>query len=62
MPRSAAAAATGGTGSMTPCAYDGAETTTSTVRSGASSTAAIIAAGSARKSGPTGTTTASTPK
>ena len=37
MPRSAAAAATGGTGSITPCAYDGAETTTSTVRSGASS-------------------------
>ena len=59
-PRAAAAAAMGTTGSTTPCAYDGALTTTSTVRS---SIAAAIAAGSA-VNGPasTGTVTASTSK
>ncbi len=58
-PRAAAAAAISGTGSTTPCAYDGADATTSTVLS---SIAAAMAAASARKSGPTGTTTGSTPK
>jgi hypothetical protein len=59
-PRSPAAAATSGTGSITPCAYDGALTTTRTVRS---SMAAAMAAGSARNvDGSTGTVTASTPK
>ena len=58
-PAAAAAAAISVTGSTTPWAYDGALATTSTVRS---SIAAAIAAGSARKSAPTGTSTASTPK
>ena len=58
-PRAAAAAAISVTGSTTPWAYDGALATTSTV---SSSIAAAIAAASARKSGPTGTSTASTPK
>jgi hypothetical protein len=61
-PRAAASAASSVTGSTTPCAYDGALATTSTVRSRSASTAAAVATGSARKSGPTGTTTASTPK
>ena len=52
-PRSSAAAAIGAIGSRTPCAYDGALATTSTVES---SIAAAIAAGSARNvSGSTGT-------
>jgi hypothetical protein len=59
MPRDAASAASSGIGSTTPCAYDGAEPTTSTVDP---STAAAVAATSARKSGPTGTTRAVTPK
>ena len=58
-PRAAAAAAISVTGSTTPCAYDGALATTSTVRS---SIAAAIAPGRARKSAPTSTSTASTPK
>ena len=58
-PRAAAAAAISVTGSTTPWAYDGALATTSTV---SSSMASAIAAASARKSGPTGTRTASTPK
>ncbi|WP_277499297.1 MULTISPECIES: hypothetical protein [unclassified Nocardioides] len=58
----AAIAATSATGSTTPWAYDGALTATSTVRSASAATAARVAATSARKSGPTGTTTVSTPK
>ena len=59
IPREAARAASDGMSSTTPCAYDGAEPTTSTVDS---SMAAAVAATSARKSGPTGTTRAVTPK
>ena len=59
MPRDAASAASSWTGSTTPCAYDGAEPTTSTVDA---SMAAAVAATSARRSGPTGTTRAVTPK
>ena len=58
-PRSCAAAASSAIGSTTPWAYDGADPTTSTVLS---SMAAAIAAASARKSGPTGTTRVPTPK
>ena len=58
-PRRSASAAISVTGSTTPWAYDGALATTSTVRS---SIAAAIAAGRARKSSPTATTTGSTPK
>ena len=60
IPRAAASAATSATGSRTPCAYDGAETTSSTVES---VTAAAIASGAARKvRGSTGTVTTSTPR
>ena len=45
MPRSAAIAASSGMGSITPCAYDGAEPTTRTVEA---STAAVMAGTSAR--------------
>ena len=52
MPRSRASADSSSIGSITPCGYDGAEPTTSTVRS---SIAAAMAPASARMSGPTGT-------
>lgn len=59
-PRAEAAAAISATGSVTPWAYEGAEATTSAVRS---VSAAAMAAASARKvTGSTGTTTGSTPR
>ena len=59
MPRSSASADNASIGSITPCGYDGAEPTRSTVRS---SIAAAMALASARMSAPTGTLTASTPR
>lgn len=59
-PRAAAAAAASATGSMTPCAYEGAETTTSAVRP--VSAAATSAARTRWVPGSTGTVTARSPK
>jgi hypothetical protein len=58
-PRAAAAAAIAGTGSTVPVGYDGADATTSTVRS---VTAAATASGSARKSASTGVVTTVSPR
>jgi hypothetical protein len=59
-PARAAAAAISGTGSTTPCAYEGALATTSTVS--ASIAAAIRSASARNVTGSTGTATNRTPK
>jgi hypothetical protein len=58
-PRSAAAAAIAGTGSTVPVGYDGAEATTSTVRSVIASASGST---SARKSASTGVVTTVSPR
>ncbi len=62
-PRRSVSAAIASTGSITPCAYDGADAATSTTRSPYVSIAAVMATASARLViGSTGMLTRSTPK